>query len=202
MEVLPWAISGGWASGISAYAVVFLVGLLGRLDWFDGPAVLARTEVLVLFGVLTAVEFVADKVPYVDSAWDAVHTVIRPVIAAVLGVLIADDASTLGQAFTAAGMGATALVTHLSKAGIRLAVNGSPEPVSNATVSATEDAGVVGVVALAAANPWLAAGVALVFLVAMVVAAAWLGRRARRGWRRVGRQLEAWGLGGSPRRAG
>lgn len=201
MEVLPWALSGGWASGISAYAVVFLVGLLGRLDWIDGPEVLARTEVLAVFAGLTAVEFVADKVPYVDSAWDAVHTVIRPVIAAVLGVMIADDASTLGQAFTAAGMGATALVTHLSKAGIRLAVNGSPEPVSNATVSATEDVGVVGFLALAAANPWLAAGVALVLLAVMVVVAVWLGRRIGRGWRRLGRHLEAWGLGASPRRS-
>lgn len=202
MEVLPWALSGGWASGISAYAVVLLVGLLDRVGWIDGPAVLARTEVLVVFAVLTAVEFVADKVPYVDSAWDAVHTVIRPVIAAVLGVLIADDAGTLGQALAAGGMGATALVTHLSKAGIRLAVNGSPEPVSNAGVSLTEDAGVVGVVTLAAAEPWLSAGVALVLLAVMVVAAVWLASRIRRGWRRLGRQLEAWGLGGSPPAAG
>lgn len=195
MDVLPLAISGGWASGISAYAVVLLLGLFERVGWVDGPDVLGRTWVLVLFGVLTAVELVADKIPYVDSAWDAVHTVVRPAVAAVLGVWLADDASGLEQVLTATGMSATALVTHLSKAGIRLAVNGSPEPVSNVGVSLTEDAAVVGVLGLAAANPWAAAVVALVLLVAMVALAVWLATRIRRGWKRLAARRNAWQAG-------
>jgi hypothetical protein len=185
MEAIAYAITGGWASGISAYATVLVIGLIGRAGLADVPEVLERTDVLIVAGVLATIEFVADKIPLVDSVWDSVHTVIRPVVAAALGYLIAGDASTLAQALTAALSGGLALASHGAKAGVRLAVNTSPEPVTNLGVSTVEEVSLVGVLLLATQYPWLAAGVALVLLVAGSALAMWLAGRVRRGWRRL-----------------
>ena len=185
METLPIAIANGWAAGISAYGTVLMLGLLGRLGVAETPDVLTRTDVLVVAAILTLIEFVADKVPYADSVWDAVHTVIRPFTAAVIGVLLAGEASSLEQAVTATGMGGLALASHAAKAGLRLAVNSSPEPVTNIAVSLTEDVALAGVVLLAWSHPWVAAGVALVLLVAVGALAVALLAAVRRGWRRL-----------------
>jgi hypothetical protein len=185
MDSIAYAISGGWAAGISAYATVLVVGLLGRADLVDAPDALQRTDVLVLVGILTAIEFVADKISYIDSLWDSVHTVVRPVVAAALGLLIAGDASTLEQALTATLSGGMALLSHAGKAGVRLAVNTSPEPASNIGVSVAEDVTLVGVLLLATEYPWLAAGIALVLLAASLGLAFWLLKRIRRGWHRL-----------------
>lgn len=194
METLALVIANGWASGISAYAVVLITGLVGRSGVADVPDVLTRTDVLVAAAVLTAVEVLADKVQLVDSLWDTVHTVVRPLIAAGLGALLAGDATTLGQAGAAAGAAGLALLTHSAKAGLRLAVNTSPEPVSNVGVSTVEDLSVLGVVLLAWQHPWVAAAVALVLLLLMATLAVVLFRRVRRGWRRVAARLQ--GAGG------
>src|ERR671912_446559 len=164
METLPLAVANGWASGLSAYGVVFLVGLLGRTGFADTPAALQRTDVLIFVGVLLTIEFVADKIPYVDSLWDSVHTVVRPTIAAILGVLIAGDASTLDQAISATGSSVTALLSHFAKGGLRLAVNTSPEPVTNVGTSLAEDGAVIGMTLLAWQCPWAAAILAIVLL--------------------------------------
>ena len=185
MDTLPLVIANGWASGISAYAVVFIAGLLGRSGLADTPAALQRTDVLIFVGVLLVVEFVADKIPYVDSLWDSVHTVIRPTIAAILGVLIAGDASTLEQALAATGASVTALLSHLAKGGLRLAVNTSPEPVTNVGTSLAEDGAVVGVTLLAWQFPWVAATIALVLLAIGLGLAVVLLRRIRRGWAKL-----------------
>lgn len=182
MEVLPWVLTGGWASGINAYLVVLMVGLLGRFGGLDGvPSALERTDVLVAAAVMFALEFVTDKIPYVDSAWDTVHTAIRPTIGAVLGALVAGDAGTLEQALAAAGGGLTALLSHGVKAGLRLAVNTSPEPASNVTVSLGEDLAVAGVVSLAVVLPWVALGVAMTLLATGLVLVGLLAARVRRG---------------------
>lgn len=185
METLPLAIANGWAAGISAYGTVLLLGLLGRFDVAATPEVLTRTDVLVIAALLTLVELVADKVPYLDSAWDVVHTVIRPFTAAVIGVLLAGDVSTLEQAVTATGMSGLALLSHAAKAGLRLAVNSSPEPVTNIGVSLGEDVAVAGVVLLAWSHPWVAAAIALVLLAVAVTLAVVLLGAVRRGLRRV-----------------
>ena len=149
MEPLPAVFSSGWASGVNAYLVVLGLGLYGRVFNADGvPDVLTRTDVLVAAAVMYAIEFVTDKIPYVDSVWDTISTAIRPTVGAVIGVLLAGDASSLEQATMGVVGGGSALASHLVKAGIRLAVNGSPEPVSNATVSVGEDITVAGVVTL------------------------------------------------------
>ena len=99
MEVLPWIFSSGWASGLNGYAVVLLLGLFGRFGGADGiPPALMRTDVLIAAAVLTAIDLVADKIPYLDSTWDSVHTVIRPGIAAAVGALMAGQAGTLSEA--------------------------------------------------------------------------------------------------------
>ncbi len=177
--------SSGWASGINAYAVVLLMGLLGRFADVDSvPEALTRVDVMVVAAVMFGVEFVADKIPYVDSGWDAISTAIRPTVGAALGLLIAGDASSVEQATLAAVGGGTALVSHLVKGGLRLAVNGSPEPASNVAVSVGEDVSVAGVVLLAVSYPWAAAAIATVLLVAGLVLLFYVGRRVRRGWRR------------------
>ena len=153
MDTLPLSIANGWASGISAYAVLLIAGILGRIGYADTPEALQRTDVMIFVGVLLAIEFVADKIPYVDSIWDSIHTVIRPTLAAILGLLIANDASTLSQAVAASSSSITALLSHLAKGGLRLAVNTSPEPVTNVGTSLAEDAAVVGVTVLGVAVP-------------------------------------------------
>ena len=161
MELLPVVLTSGWASGINAYLVVLVLGLIGRFAEVAGiPEGLTRTDVLVVAAILYLVELVADKIPYFDSLWDAVSTAIRPTVGAVIGLLIAQDAPTLEQAVLAASGGAAALVSHLVKGGLRLIVNTSPEPASNITVSVGEDVAVAGVTTLAVLNPGLALTIA------------------------------------------
>lgn len=185
MDTLPLSIANGWASGISAYGVLLIAGILGRVGYADTPDALQRTDVMIFVGVLLAIEFVADKIPYLDSTWDSIHTVIRPTIATILGVLIAGDAGTLDQAVAASSSGITALLSHLAKGGIRLAVNTSPEPVTNIGTSLAEDGAVVGMTLLAWQLPWVAASAALVLLVLGLALTYFLFSRIRRGWLRL-----------------
>jgi hypothetical protein len=185
--LLPLVFTSGWASGVNAYATVLLIGLLGRFGGLDAvPAGLQRTDVLVAAAILYAVEFVADKIPYVDSTWDAVHTFIRPTIGTVIGLLAGGDATSLDQAVLAATGGVTALASHLVKSGLRLAINTSPEPASNIGASLLEDFSVAGIIAVAVAAPWVAAAIAAVLLavgITLVIVLASRIRRARERWR-------------------
>ena len=185
VDLLPLVVSSGWASGVNAYLVVLVFGIADRVwSLAEIPDVLARTDVLVVAGGLYAFEFVADKIPYIDSTWDAISTAIRPTVAAVIAVLLAGDASTLEQAVLAVVGGGTALASHGVKAGLRLAINTSPEPVTNSATSVAEDVSVAGVVLLALAHPWLALVVCLLLLALGVTTLFLLVRRIRRGWRR------------------
>ena len=183
--LLPLVFTSGWASGVNAYATVLLLGLLGRFGGVDAvPVGLERTDVLVAAAILYALEFVADKIPYVDSTWDAVHTVIRPTVGTVIGLLAGGDATSLDQAVLAATGGVTALASHLVKSGLRLAVNTSPEPASNIGVSLLEDFSVAGIISLAVAAPWVAAGIAAVLLAIGITLVVLLASRIRRAWHR------------------
>jgi hypothetical protein len=185
MDLLPMVFSSGWASGVNAYLVVLVLGIADRIgDVSSIPDSLGRTDVLVAAAVLYAVEFVADKIPYIDSTWDAISTVIRPTIGTAIALLVSGDASTAEQAAYGALGGGTALASHLVKAGGRLAINASPEPVSNIAASLGEDAAVVGVVLLAIQHPWIALVVAALFLVVGGYVVFHLLRLVRRGWRR------------------
>lgn len=174
--------AAGFASGLNAYATVFVLGLLGRLLGTGSvPAGFERTDVLILMGVLALVEFVADKVPVVDSVWDLPSTVIRPVAGALIGALIAGAQGDLLTIALAAVGGVTALLTHVSRAGVRLAVNSSPEPVSNLGASLAGDVSMLSVTTLAVLYPVPAAIVAAILLALLLWLAWTLMSRIRRG---------------------
>ncbi|WP_406197739.1 DUF4126 domain-containing protein [Kitasatospora sp. NBC_01560] len=182
MTILPLVFTSGLASGINAYAVVLLLGLLGRFaEAGSVPPALERTDVLIAAAVLFLLEAVADKIPYVDSLWDTVHTVIRPIAGATVGALIASaDPGSLPEVAAGAVGGTTALVSHLVKASLRMAVNTSPEPASNIVVSLAEDLSVAGLVTLAIFHPWAAASIAAVLLIAGLLLVRFVITRIRR----------------------
>jgi Domain of unknown function (DUF4126) len=188
VEALPLAFSSGWASGVNAYLVVLVLGVADRTgDLEQVPDALGRWDVLAVAGLLFAMEFVADKIPYIDSTWDAISTAIRPTAGAVIGVLLAGDATTLDQAVLGVVGGGTALLSHSVKAGSRLAINSSPEPVSNIVASITEDVVVLALVWFAIEHPRAAAAIAGVLLATGLVVlylVAWLIRRGWRRWKR------------------
>ena len=161
---LALAFTSGWASGINPYLVVLLTGLAGRFTDLGVPDPLSRTDVIVVAAVLTVVDFVVDKTAYLDSTWDVVNTAIRPTAGAALALLISGDATTLQQAVLMSLGGGTALASHLVKAGTRVAVNTSPEPVSNVIVSLLEDITVFAVTLVALHWPWVAAAIAALLL--------------------------------------
>jgi hypothetical protein len=208
MDVLPWVFSSGWASGINGYAVVVILGLLGRAGADDVPAGLQRTDVLVAAAIMLAIDLVADKIPYVDSVWDTIHTAIRPTIGAILGALLAGEAGSLAQATAAATGGLAALASHIVKAGLRAAVNTSPEPASNIAVSLAEDIGVASVVVISVFSPWVAAGIAAFLLaigalIVMLVMHRILRYRRERRERRAATRKRAWSrIGPEPDDAG
>jgi len=186
VSAIPLIFTSGWASGINCYAVVLLLGLLGRFGHMSAvPPTLERTDLLAVAAVLFLAQFVAGKIPYADSAWDAVHTAVRPVLGGAIGVLMAHHAhGSLSSAVVAATVGGgTSLVTHLVKSGVRLGINTSPEPVSNIVASMLEDLAVAGMVVFALLHPVPAAIVAGVLLVLGVLAVVLLARRIRRAWR-------------------
>jgi hypothetical protein len=191
VSVLPLVFTSGWASGINAYAVVLLLGVFGATGLSDEvPESLQRPEVLIVAGVLFLCEAVADKIPYVDSVWDAVHTVIRPVSGAVVGALLAGQSGSLPDLAAGAIGGSTALASHAVKAGTRMAVNTSPEPFSNVILSFAEDLGVGGIVTFAMFHPQAAAIIAGALLLAGLVVLFFLVSRIRRFLRRRAQRRE------------
>jgi hypothetical protein len=155
----------GWAAGLNLYLATFLLGLAGRLDWLDTPSVLRRTDVMIVAGVLYGIEFLADKVPFIDNVWDAIHTFVRPLGAGALGYVIAGDSPSVAAAVGALLTGALALSAHSTKATTRAAVNTSPEPFSNIALSLFEDGLVAALLALAIANPIIALVVVIIFTI-------------------------------------
>jgi hypothetical protein len=185
VSALAFVFSSGWASGLNCYLVVLVLGIADRVhDTEQVPNVLARWDVLGVAAFLYAMEFVADKIPYVDSTWDVVSTAIRPTAGAVVGVLLAGQADDLNGAVAAVVGGGSALLSHSVKAGARLAINSSPEPVTNIGASLTEDLAVLGVVWFAIDHPRAAAAVAGVLLAGGLVLLYFLAKLVRRGWRR------------------
>ncbi|MCT4355251.1 DUF4126 domain-containing protein [Streptomyces sp. Je 1-79] len=191
MSVLPLVFTSGWASGINAYAVVLLLGIFGATGITDEvPESLQRTDVLIAAGVLFLCEAVADKIPYVDSVWDSVHTVIRPVAGAVVAALLAGQSGSIPELAAGAVGGTTALLSHFVKAGTRMAINTSPEPFSNIAMSTAEDLGVAGIITFAMFNPQAAAVIAAVLLLLGLVILVFLAHSIRRFLRRRAQRRE------------
>lgn len=182
MDALLMTIGSGWVSGIRPYFMVFLLGLAGRIfDLDQVPQVLERTDVLVITGILLAVDFAADKIPYFDSLWDQLNAIVRPLAGAAIGYLLGGETDTTSAIIMAVLGGATALGAHAAKATTRAAINVSPEPVSNAVVSVVEDGAALVMGLLAVFLPVLAAIVAVV----LVIAGLWLAYRLHRLYRNL-----------------
>lgn len=180
VEILGLAASVSLLAGWRLYLCVFATGLAMRTGWIDLPTHLQWLDALASPWVIGAAlvglvaEFFADKVAWLDSAWDAVHTAIRPLGGALLALAIVDAQDPAWQAVAFLLGGGAALISHGGKASARVVVNASPEPVSNVVVSTGEDVGTASMLAMALANPVLAvvvAIVALAFAVLLIVAA-------------------------------
>lgn len=174
------AALGAWSSGISMYFVAAVLGISGRVGWIDGPGWLMQPWVIGVAVALFAVELVVDKVPWLDSTWDAVHTALRPTAGGVLFSTSGDGGDALWMFLTGAAL---ALSSHLAKASLRALVNLSPEPVSNLVVSLSEDGLVAALMSLAVAYPRVALVVAVSLATVSTVATVVLLRTVRRAWR-------------------
>lgn len=180
------------AAGVNLYATLAILGLSSRYGWVDLPEqfkVFDQNWVIATSIVLFIVEFIADKIPWVDSLWDGLHTAVRPVGGALIAVASLGDASATMQAMVALLGGLAAGSSHLTKAGTRAVVNASPEPVSNWALSFGEDAFVLGLGFLALQYP-IAALVVSVVLLALFIGLAYVLMRAIR--RRLGRIGSLW----------
>ncbi len=172
LETLGFALGTSFASGLNVYATVAAAGIMQRLGLVTLPEslqVLTHPIVLGLAVTLFVIEFIADKIPYVDSAWDAVHTFIRPPAAAVLSYSAFGNVSEEWKLGAALLAGSVALTSHGAKASTRAAANTSPEPVSNWVLSLFEDGLVVFLVWMAAEHPYWTAAIVLVLVVLAVL---------------------------------
>lgn len=182
VELIALAASTSLLAGWRLYLVTFITGLGMKLGWVAMPDqlqaldVLANNWVLGIAAVGTFAEFFADKIAFVDSAWDAIHSFIRPLGGALLSLAIVDSADPAWQVGSFLLGGGAALVAHAGKAGARTLVNTSPEPFSNVIISTAEDVATGGLLALAIMNPIAAALIAL----GLVALSIWLVVAARR----------------------
>ena len=187
LEVVALASSVSLLAGWRLYFVTLVTGLamkwgfVGLPDQLRALDVLASNWVIGIAAVGTIAEFFADKIAWVDSAWDAIHTWVRPLGGALLSLAIVDAGDPAFQVGSFLLGGGAAFLAHAGKAGARAMVNASPEPVSNIIVSTGEDVATGGLLALAIANPIAAALIAL----ALVAASLWLVLAARRLLRRI-----------------
>lgn len=171
ISTLALAMGSSWVSGINLYAAVATLGLLGRFAHLQLPGELGVLTNWWVIGIglgLYLVEFVADKIPYVDSAWDAVHTFIRIPAGAVLAAAAFGDFDKGVQVIAFLLGGGLALTSHGTKAATRAAINTSPEPASNIIASLAEDVVGVSAVALAFSHPYIAISIVVVAVVVSI----------------------------------
>ena len=187
VQLIALASSVSLLAGWRLYLVTLVTGLAMRFGWIALPEqlhaldVLASNWILAVAAVGTFAEFFADKIAWVDSAWDAIHSVIRPLGGALLSMAIIDSGDPRWQVASLLLGGTAALTAHAGKAGARALVNASPEPFSNVVVSTAEDVTTAGLLALAIANPIAAALIAAILLIASL----WLVLAARRAIKRL-----------------
>ena len=191
VQIIALAASTSLLAGWRLYLVTLVTGLAMHFGWIALPeklhalSVLANPWVIGAAAIGTLAEFFADKIQFVDSAWDAVHSFIRPLGGALLSLAIVDSGNPTWQVLSFLLGGGAALLAHTGKAGARAMVNASPEPYSNIAVSTGEDVVTAGLLAMAIANPILAAIVAGF----IVLGTGWLAYKARRFFRRLIAQL-------------
>ena len=188
MDLISTLFGISFASGLNVYATVLAMGVLHRLGVLHLPQrldVIATLPVMAGAAILYAVEFVADKVPYLDTAWDSVHTFIRPVAGALLAFSIVGHVDPKWQVLAALLGGSIALTSHAAKASTRAAANVSPEPFSNWALSLTEDGIAFLLVWLVGSHPVIGLVLALLLTVAAIVIIWKLSRLIRRVFHRA-----------------
>jgi hypothetical protein len=187
VELVALAASVSLLAGWRLYLVVFATGIAMKYGWIALPDQLRALDILAngwiigIAGVGALAEFFADKVAWVDSAWDAVHSFIRPLGGAMLSLAIVDAGDPTWQVSSFLLGGGAAFIAHAGKAGARTIINTSPEPFSNIVVSTGEDVATAGLFALAIANPIAAALIAVI----LVILSLWLVVAARRALKRL-----------------
>ena len=187
IELIALAASTSLLAGWRLYLVTLVTGMAMKFGYVALPEqlqaldVLANKWVLGIAAIGTFAEFFADKIAWVDSAWDGVHAFVRPLGGALLSLAIVDAGDPAWQIASFLAGGGAALAAHVGKAGARTLINASPEPYSNIAVSTMEDVATAGLLALAIANP-IAAALIAAMLVALSI---WLAIKARRAIRRV-----------------
>ena len=185
LQALSLAMGTAWTSGINLYATVAALGIAGRAEMIKLPAdlqVLMHPAVIAVACVMYVIEFFADKVPYVDSGWDVLHTFIRVPAGAILAARSLGDMNPALELVALLGGGAIALAAHGTKATTRLAINASPEPFSNWFASVTEDLAVLGGIWMIFNHPLLMLILVLSFLALVAWLAPKLFRLAKRGF--------------------
>lgn len=183
LSTLGFSIGSAWLSGINLYATVLVLGLVQHFHWAQLPgdlSYLGHPWVLITAGVLYAVEFIADKIPAVDSVWDVIHTFIRIPAGAVLAAAAVAHLDPKIRLLALLIGGGVALSSHSTKTATRLAANTSPEPVSNVVLSLLGDAVTVGGALLMSVHPVVLLVIALIAIVLSAVLIRWLYRGMRR----------------------
>jgi len=197
LKTLAVALSLGTLAGVNLYLTVLVTGLALHFDWVTLPSPLAGLEVLenpgilCIAAVLYAIEFCADKIPWVDTAWDAIHTLIRPIGGAALAVAAMGDAHPAFEVAAALLAGGMAFSSHTAKAGTRLAANTSPEPFTNIALSFVEDALVLGGLGLLVWSPLVALLLAVIICTAILIFLPRLLRNIFQGLRILLKKLRA-----------
>lgn len=164
-------LGGSWASGINLYMSMAGLGIANRLEWITLPEnlqILSNPIIITVVLALFGIEFIADKIPYVDSLWDSVHTFIRPLATSVLGYTAMADSGMILQVLIAILTGTVSLESHLTKATSRAIINTSPEPITNSVASVTEDVTVAGTLYLIICHPVVATALAIIFIIIAV----------------------------------
>jgi hypothetical protein len=193
-NITALVVAASFAAGLNIYATVLTLGILARTQWVALPPgldSLGHTWVLVVCGIMFAMEFVADKIPAFDMAWNVLHTFIRVPIAALVAYHASSQLTPQMQILATTIGAAIALAAHGSKTALRAAVTPSPEPISNIALSTSEDAMAIGLTWFATHHPVFAASIALVFLSAGILAARALLRVIHRPLRKLfGTEME------------
>jgi hypothetical protein len=185
LEALSLAMGTAWTSGINLYATIAALGIAGQLDMIQLPPdlqLLTHPMIITVACIMYAIEFFADKVPYVDSGWDALHTFIRVPAGAILAARSLGDMNPALELAALLAGGSVALAAHGTKATARLAINVSPEPFSNWLASITEDLAVLGSIWMMFNHPIIMLTLVLLFLVGIVWLTPKLFRMAKRGF--------------------
>jgi len=188
VSALGYTIPFAFASGLNVYATIAVLGLSSHFGLVSLPQQFRAFDHPAVIGVallMYVVEFVADKIPWFDSVWDALHTVIRPLGGAFVAVAALGDASPMATTLAALLGGSVAMTTHLTKTGTRAAANTSPEPFSNWILSFSEDALAIGLTYGAIRHPDVALAIAVVLLIVIGAFSALIVRFVRRRFRKI-----------------